>query len=208
MTKTKSTAITTQRGGLFDILNKAREAYRHIGAKLGTLQEADLKALWDYREEIGNLDWMLAADIVAILVERHGKDENELEYIAKFLETSVRRVRELAQVHRDILSKAPELRDTNIRKSFYLIALRSKNPVEALKAAHDNNYDIKTFREFVATGTVAKKTFIMEMYSMEKMKTPPPGKQETYMTLSSHAKIVADGAGNKFLELQIADLPV
>jgi len=187
-------------------LNELEEKSDVLRGKLKTYDDETLKLIFVGLEGASAVAWQLQADIVAEFQRRSVYGSNAVNQIAKFLEIDERRAWELAQIEEEYFTKKPALRDSPLKKTHYIAALRArrrgKDPVEVVEYALDNNLGPRQLQRYIDNLDSAGVRIIyykMEIQNPPGAWLPPDPIQLRY--LSPVARIV-EIKKQKFLEVK------
>lgn len=203
-----SKEVTAPQGStIFSALLDLEKKSDIVREQLPLCDDELLKLLFHGLEGASTIAWQLQGDVVAELQSRARYGSNAIAGIAKFLEIGERRIFELAQIRNEILLKAPELREANLDKSHFLVALRAKRrgkePIEVLEYAIDNQLSVRQLRAYIDEGkesaVVSTIFYILTALDSIPLSLPPECVQRRY--LSPTARIVQHG-GIDYLELK------
>lgn len=198
----KTTLPATTSDTFFNGLTQLQSNAEVFRQTLEKYDDDQLNVIFHGLEEATSVAWMLQADIIANLHARGRYGDNVIKGIAQFLKVPERRIYELYQIHKEILSQSPELRSLPLEKSHFVNALRAKkygqDPVHVLEEAADNLLGANAMRRKIeAKPRVTDTTFY------ELTKSRPDCKQEDLkqtLYLSPSARIV-EYDGISYLEV-------
>lgn len=172
-----------------------RENASRLKEHLPELDDEDLKVLFGGLDEVGTTTWQLQAEIIAELQSRGRYGENVIGQIAKFLGVAPRRIHELAQIHREILSKRPEFADLPLDKTHFTVALKGKkygkDPIKMLEEAADTMMSSSEMKRKLDFGD---KILHTNYYSITKINYDSSmAKAKTIRYISPYARIIERG---------------
>jgi hypothetical protein len=192
---------------IYSPLNALEASSETTRKNLKGMDDEMLKALFHGLESATAIAWQLQADIVAEFRTRASYGSNAVQQIAKFIGVPERRAYELAEIEEQILRKAPELRQTPLEKSHYVVALSAKrygkDPVKVLEDALDKNLGVRDLRRSIGNEPEQKVKMATRYFQLTATQTLAKHKDDIVQTryLSPMARIV-EYRDQTYLELK------
>lgn len=196
----------TIRDDVFTALIALRTRSSELESRLASYDDEELKEIFWGLEAASAVAWQVQAALVAHLRAKGTYGSNAVREVSKFLGYPERRIHELAQIHDEILSKRPDLRDTLLEKGHYLVALRaerySKDPIKMLEEALDGQMGVRALRSYVETGkeSACVRTIYFELRPSA-IKPDDPVQQQYFSPMARTIK----HHGKFYLELKISE---